>query len=1626
MELDVTFKSVCESLKKGAANDSKLIEAVDILLGLTILCAPVALGPAGLGLISILSAKNELTKVGRRILDTATKKQGDDYFARLERMRTAHGLLVYTAFFDALDGALPDDLRKKIDLCAEEKRVLAAKGSAAETPAVGSTLPTTLPATSYSNPLAEVSVAFPHPTQSIQEQTEAHQELWRQLSEGFWRFLPMLAVWDELKDGQRNKLREILDGIPQKTARIFVAQYLELSRKFPDFAIWANLHQHATTQTKLSKLASHVTHYIDASKHSLQSVDLGLAKLHETIAELRREVGSGEATSILDGLGRHYAARLDDLVIEDKDFPGESGPKLRFPKVRDAYVPQQFRVLWTKGNSLHLEDEKTWSVLPTRDDLGPFLISHLLSPYSAEAPLLILGHPGSGKSLLTKVLAAQLATKNHSVVRVPLREVDADGGIVAQIEDTIGQITKRRVDSWATLSSCFKDHPPVIILDGYDELLQASGKVYAGYLRDANAFQKSESEQGRPVRIIVTSRVTLIDKAMVPPGTTVLRLLEFDERRQQKWISVWNAANAVYFREAKVDEFRLPEKSQPGAEKILALAEQPLLLLMLALYDSKDNQLRVSVALDRTRLYDALLRRFVKRERAKDRTFHDDLTNDQQKAEIDKEMRRLGVAAIGMYNRRQVHILAEDLGADLEFFDMVKDVVVTEGRPMRQADLLLGSFFFVHKSQAKRGDSSAFEFLHNTLGEFLTADFILRWAIDEVQALSALRSQQHLQPEFHTKMNSPDGLRRQWFASLVYTPLFTRPVVLEMMREWSGHLLEECGMSRDEFANYLDLVLHNQIERLISKRSMPSIMRDPTVAERFRARFGDHPLVGHIAVYSLNLVLLRVIVCERPFIMDEQRIESYEDGARPWDRLVHLWRSWFSLEVLNGLTAVIESVRKGSIVEVKAKSTFQVAEARGRLDVLLNVSLTIADDLTAAVAGLAYIELAPSQETTQVIAKRLSSERIDATFQIAVRELQDAARRKGPDVLEFAELIRRATNAMQIAVQGRPRDDAERVALLFSAGVREFVAGRTKEAAGPSPGSARLQGWPSGARVDLGPAVNMGSLVQLIDKSPEAALTWVKALKLVGGPWVFRGPEVEEIIARFIKGPGSTRELLRERAPSLVAWIGVLRELGLTRWPHPRLDRFLHPRMMLELLDHSPETALAILHAFHEPEEAGRLWLYRDPEIIQYLLAPSYLFEVAERSPEAAGFLARLLRSAGEGLLLSDMGATKTQQLVRAFVERASQTSCLFDLAGRSPEAALEFVRLVRTLGGSEALDGPQGDTLLDQFSDRRFLIKHLERNLEWAVATVQLLWELAGDLERFWRHVEPEVVLRLLDPRHVLMLAERSPEAATFLTRLLRGWLDVRKHHHLPGKGALDVMQKFIQRAIETPYLFELMDRSPSAALEITRLICVVGRNEVPEALLHHGLMDRLADRSFLLRLSEKNPETAVAMVELLSEVGSASVRMGPREGSHFAEHLLDPAFLLELAERSPESALILTKVGGALTRTLAQRPLGSRFWEPARVAFALQNWLNRPARNPRGFASALFLARQLHSPDLIRPLAEAVALAVNQGTFALVVPLAVYDDLRWLANCQQAQDVRASILSVLPSAIQSPAEPG
>ena len=181
--------------------------------------------------------------------------------------------------------------------------------------------------------------------------------------------------------------------------------------------------------------------------------------------------------------------------------------------------------------------------VPVRDDACRFLAGYLTSPAAQEAPLILLGQPGSGKSILTRILAARLPASDFLPVRVELRQVPAEADLQDQIEFAVRSATGESVP-WPRLVESGDGALPVVMLDGFDELLQATGVTQTDFLLRVLAFQEREADQGRPLAVIVTSRTAVTDRARIPHGAVAVRLEPFDEDQVTAWLEVWRRSNA--------------------------------------------------------------------------------------------------------------------------------------------------------------------------------------------------------------------------------------------------------------------------------------------------------------------------------------------------------------------------------------------------------------------------------------------------------------------------------------------------------------------------------------------------------------------------------------------------------------------------------------------------------------------------------------------------------------------------------------------------------------------------------------------------------------------------------------------------------------------------------------------------------------------------------------------------------------------------------------------------------------------------------------------------------------------------------------------------------------------------
>ncbi|MET7835263.1 hypothetical protein ABZS44_20860 [Micromonospora sediminicola] len=830
--------SYADAVRLLGGEKSKIVDWFDKLTGGVLLAASVPV-PALLGLFD---AKAEFVRLGHEVVRVASEKRsGLSRYGRTQRLEAAHAVIAVTAFFEALAEAdLPFDFAD-LELRRSEQLTLAGAGSESRR--------------SVARVLFEVPAPLPAPEVPYARLRELLRNHYVLLVGRVADFVDGLAVGERLTDGEKQSLRQALERIPEFAVERHRDLLTALAADFPEVAFWAGLHEHEATRGEVRQLA------------------VGLVELRETLAAMAT---GGTPSDWREALARSYRAQLDRPIINSGEVPDG----LRVPALGVAYVPPSYRVA-ALGEQSRPSDESWWAVQPAREDLVQFLIGHLTSPQAVHAPLLVLGQPGSGKSVLTRVLAAQLPARDFLVVRVVLREVRLEADLQDQIEQAVRDATGERL-AWPKLARSAGDALPVVLLDGFDELLQATGVTQTDYLLKVAQFQQREVDQGRPVAVLVTSRTSVADRAKPPPGTVALRLEPFDPARVARWVTTWNAANSDGFAVLGV-----PPLDPAAVLTHRELAGQPLLLLMLALYAADGNDLRSAGTLGRGELYEKLLRSFARREVVKHRK---GLSERELSRATEAELRRLAVVAFAMFNRGVQWVTEEELEADLgelAFLAGGAPQARADGSlrvPLRAAEIVLGRFFFVHRSQALRGDqrTETYEFLHATFGEFLvarTTALVLEELAAREAATTMLRSASVDDDPLHALLS---------FATLTGRA----PVVaflVEALRSSPG----------DHAAGILDVLLRlfQSVHHGRPGRTFASYRpRALSVPERH-------------AVYSANLLVLALCAVEE--LSGGQLYPAEPDVRVPWTRQALLWRSQLAEGEYRSLVNAVALDRRG-------------------------------------------------------------------------------------------------------------------------------------------------------------------------------------------------------------------------------------------------------------------------------------------------------------------------------------------------------------------------------------------------------------------------------------------------------------------------------------------------------------------------------------------------------------------------------------------------------------------------------------------------------------------------------------------------------------------------------------------
>jgi hypothetical protein len=431
-----------------SAEDAQLVEKVDKALGGAILAASIVMGP---GALAFLEAKNAAIELSRQLLSRfGVHIRGITIPARADRIRAASAVITVIAFMTAARDLIGKDQWRNLQLGPSEI-IPAADRTHTKSSFISSLVSTGLPA--------------PEPHQSIDELENNLREFYNRVSDRLIQLIKAMALWDRLSETERDRLTvTIKSQLPDLAIQEYRAGLLSLAIDVPELAIWINLQEHAVTRAAVGDFDTAIIEMIRVSQDVRTALKGTNAILQTVTSGLQTNVTRWRR-SLIDA--NTYELRRPLLDMQHEVV------KVVAPILLEGYINPNFRVVEATREA-RPSAERWWNNYPSRDDLQQFLASYLTSSVAVRAPLLVLGHPGAGKSILTKVLAAQLPSEGFAPIRVSLRDVAANSSIIAQIEQAFYNTIHERI-SWPEFVEHLDGALPVVLLDGFDELLQATG-----------------------------------------------------------------------------------------------------------------------------------------------------------------------------------------------------------------------------------------------------------------------------------------------------------------------------------------------------------------------------------------------------------------------------------------------------------------------------------------------------------------------------------------------------------------------------------------------------------------------------------------------------------------------------------------------------------------------------------------------------------------------------------------------------------------------------------------------------------------------------------------------------------------------------------------------------------------------------------------------------------------------------------------------------------------------------------------------------------------------------------------------------------------------------------------------
>jgi hypothetical protein len=437
-----------------------------------------------------------------------------------------------------------------------------------------------------------------------------------------------------------------------------------------------------------------------------------------------------ELTKLFNSLLIEGNKNLKSLIDNYKEYKSYYTQKLQknsdenIETLSDLYINPSFSIFTNnltdnKGNYGEFETIKNKNNI--HNYVSKYFLANKKPNYIRENSnmLFILGQPGQGKTSLCYKLIYDYTINNHfpetPLIFLKIRDLPSQGFLHSTFP-TINKFSKLNFDVDFHNDNC------ILVLDGLDEAYMTGG------LKDtelSNLYDRlnKTAKANKNLKIIITSRLNYLNLSNACiDGSLVFQLEELTNNQIKDYAIKFDEFYPEYNFIDKIKNI-LPKRNESSDNPIVELLRQTVLLYFIGI-----SKIELSKNDSRIKVYSKLFETISKRSwdsNGQLSYFNKNLKNNSEKynSYLRKYIRSI---AFEIYQSDNLYITVDELIAlessktfirksfdssisiDQEF---VKDI----------NKYLLISFYF---QNTKGNDKDAIEFFHNSLWEFLTAEYI--------------------------------------------------------------------------------------------------------------------------------------------------------------------------------------------------------------------------------------------------------------------------------------------------------------------------------------------------------------------------------------------------------------------------------------------------------------------------------------------------------------------------------------------------------------------------------------------------------------------------------------------------------------------------------------------------------------------------------------------------------------------------------------------------------------------------------------------------------------------------------------------------------------------------------------